>query len=40
MAFDNFMDLSVEIPKKAIKFTGNVKLSDCLDKFIEKYVLC
>lgn len=35
LAFDNFMDLSVEIPKKAIKFTGNVKISDCLDKFIE-----
>lgn len=35
LAFDNFMDLSVEIPKKAIKFTGNVNISDCLDKFIE-----
>jgi hypothetical protein len=35
MAFDNFMDLSVEIPRGAIRFTGNVKLGDCLDKFIE-----
>lgn len=35
MAFDNFMDLSVEIPKKAIRFTGQVQLSDCLDKFID-----
>lgn len=32
-AFDNFMDLSVEIPRK--RFSGSVKLSDCLDKFIE-----
>lgn len=29
------MDLSVEIPKKAVKFTGNVTIQDCLDKFIE-----
>jgi ubiquitin C-terminal hydrolase len=29
------MDLSVEIPKKAIKFTGTVNINDCLDKFIE-----
>jgi ubiquitin C-terminal hydrolase len=35
LAFDNFMDLSVEIPKKAIKFTGTVNINDCLDKFIE-----
>ena len=32
-AFDNFMDLSVEIPRK--RFSGSVKLSDCLEKFIE-----
>ena len=25
-AFDNFMDLSVEIPKKAIKITGTITL--------------
>lgn len=36
LAFDSFMDLSVEIPRKAVRITGNVKLSDCLDKFIEK----
>jgi len=35
LAFDNFMDLSVEIPKSAVRFTGNVDLSDCLRKFIE-----
>ena len=34
-AFDNFMDLSVEIPRSAARFTGTVKLQDCLDKFIE-----
>ena len=34
-AFDNFMDLSVEIPRGAVRFTGNVKLNDCLDKFVE-----
>ena len=35
IAFDNFMDLSVEIPKSAVRFTGNVDLSDCLQKFVE-----
>lgn len=34
-AFDNFMDLSVEIPRKAVRYTGTIKLSECLDKFIE-----
>ena len=36
------MDLSVEIPKKAIKFTGNISIQDCLEKFIdvEKMVDC
>lgn len=29
------MDLSVEIPKKAVRFTGTVTLQDCLDKFVE-----
>lgn len=32
-AFDNFMDLSVEIPRK--RFSGSVKLTDCIEKFIE-----
>lgn len=36
MAFDSFMDLSIEIPRKAVRMTGNVSLSDCLDKFIAK----
>jgi ubiquitin C-terminal hydrolase len=35
LAFDNFMDLSLEIPRKAVKFTGSIKIQDCLDKFIE-----
>ena len=34
-AFDNFMDLSVEIPRKAVRFLGNIKLAECLNKFIE-----
>jgi ubiquitin C-terminal hydrolase len=29
------MDLSVEIPKKAVKFTGQVSIQDCLDKYVE-----
>ena len=36
LAFDSFMDLSIEIPRKAIRITGSIALSDCLDKFIEK----
>jgi len=35
LAFDNFMDLSVEFPKKAVRYTGNIDLSDCLKKFVE-----
>ena len=35
LAFDNFMDLSVEFPKKAVRITGNIDLSECLQKFIE-----
>lgn len=34
LAFDNFMDLSVEIPQRAEKFTSTVKLYECLDKFV------
>ena len=32
----------MEIPKKAIKFTGNISIQDCLEKFIdvEKMVDC
>jgi ubiquitin C-terminal hydrolase len=30
------MDLSIEIPRKAVRIIGNINLSDCLDKFIEK----
>lgn len=29
------MDLSIEIPKKAIKITGSISLQECLDKYIE-----
>ena len=34
-AFDNFLDLSVEIPKKAIRYTGNIGIQDCFEKFID-----
>ena len=33
-AFDNFMDLSVSIPRKAIRFTGYITLDECLKSFI------
>ena len=29
------MDLSVEIPRRAVRFLGSIELSDCLEKFIE-----
>ena len=35
LAFDNFMDLSVEIPRRAVRFLGSISISDCLDKFVE-----
>jgi len=34
-AFDSFMDLSVEIPRKAVRYLGCIKIQECLDKFIE-----
>jgi ubiquitin carboxyl-terminal hydrolase 2 len=34
-AFDNFMDLSVEIPRKAVRFLGSIDIKDCLEKFVE-----
>lgn len=42
VAFDNFLDLSVEIPRKAIRFLGNVSITDCLDTFVqtEKMIDC
>jgi ubiquitin C-terminal hydrolase len=33
-AFDNFMDLSVHIPRKAIRMTGMISLRECLESFI------
>ena len=36
LAFDNFMDLSVEIPRKAVRFVGSTSLDECFEKFIEK----
>ena len=29
------MDLSVEIPRRAVRYLGSINLSDCLDKFVE-----
>jgi len=29
------MDLSVEIPRKAVRYLGSIKLQECLEKFIE-----
>ena len=29
-AFDNFMDLSIEIPRKAVRYLGAIKLAECL----------
>ena len=33
-AFDNYMDLSVHIPRKAMRITGIITLKECLDSFI------
>lgn len=40
--FDNFMDLSIEIPRKAVKFTGSMSISDCLKHYFttEKMIDC
>ena len=29
------MDLSIEIPRKAVRYLGSIKLEECLEKFIE-----
>jgi len=29
------MDLSIEIPRKATRYTGSISLSDCMEKFID-----
>ena len=33
-AFDNFMDLSVAFPRKAVRITSYVDLDDCFRNFI------
>ena len=35
LAFDNFMDLSVPIPRSSVRITGNVDLPACLKEFIK-----
>ena len=34
--FDNFMDLSVQIPRKAVRYTGYIDVDECLKTFIAK----
>lgn len=34
LAFDNFMDLSVPIPRKASKITGYIDLKECLKSYV------
>ena len=34
-AFDNFLDLSIDFPRKATRFTGTISLEDCFEKFID-----
>jgi ubiquitin C-terminal hydrolase len=34
-AFDNFMDLSVSIPRKASRITGYISLDECLSSYIQ-----
>lgn len=34
LAFDNFMDLSVSIPRKGVRITGYIDLDECLKSFI------
>jgi ubiquitin carboxyl-terminal hydrolase 2/21 len=29
-AFDNFLDLSIDFPRKATRFTGTISLEDCM----------
>jgi ubiquitin C-terminal hydrolase len=34
LAFDNFMDLSISIPRKGSKITGYIDLAECLKSFV------
>jgi ubiquitin C-terminal hydrolase len=34
-AFDNFMDLSISIPRSGVRITGQVELKDCMESFIK-----
>ena len=35
MAFDNFLDLSLSISRKAMKYTGYIDLEECLSDYIK-----
>jgi len=32
--FDNFMDLSVQIPRKAVRYTGYIDVNECINSYI------
>mmetsp|Transcript_6618 Transcript_6618/g.4967 ORF Transcript_6618/g.4967 Transcript_6618/m.4967 type:complete len:225 (+) Transcript_6618:886-1560(+) len=35
-AFDNFMDLSIPIPRAGVRITGQVSIASCLKEFVKK----
>jgi ubiquitin carboxyl-terminal hydrolase 2/21 len=37
--FDNFMDLSVSIPRKAVRMTGYIDVTECLSNYIQPEVM-
>ena len=37
--FDTFMDLSVSIPRKAVRFTGYVDVSECINSYTTPEVM-
>jgi ubiquitin carboxyl-terminal hydrolase 2/21 len=42
LTFDNFMDLSISIPTKSIRITGDVDVNECLQSYVasEKMERC
>lgn len=39
LAFDNYMDLSIPIPKQPGNFNEAIRLEDCLSMFIQEEVM-
>jgi ubiquitin C-terminal hydrolase len=33
LTFDNFMDLSISIPRKAVRYTGYIDINECLSNY-------